>query len=251
MPSKSSPLDVLPTSLLKFCSATFSVIIADLANMMFRTGQFPNRFETAQIMPLLKNNGLYLTSPASYRPVSNLNTTSKVLERLILSRITAHLDASGLVDCLQSAYRKCHSTETALLRITDDVYRAFDADQSVIVVALDLSAAFDCTDHSILISRLQYTYSFGGHVLDLIKSYLSGGSSFVKWIDTTSECSAVDIGVPQGTSLSPLLFSMYILPLVTKMRSFGVMYHQYADDTQIYIVFFKSRLYNVQIKMLE
>jgi len=151
MPSKSSPLDFVLTPLLKACAGVFSEIIANLANLTFQHGSFPTRFRTAQITPLLKQQGLEATDPSSYRPISNLNTTSKVLERLVLTRITSHSSEWAAVDPYQSAYRRGHSTETVLLRITSDIFEAFDAGQSVVLVALDQSAAFDCIDHNTLI----------------------------------------------------------------------------------------------------
>ena len=86
MPCKSSPLDFVPTSLLKDCSGAFSCIIANLANLSFKHGSCPSAFKMAQITPLLKKPGLDATEPSNYRPISNLNTISKVLERLVLTR---------------------------------------------------------------------------------------------------------------------------------------------------------------------
>ena len=157
MPSKSSPLDVVPTSLLKTCSDGFSIIIANLANITFQRGYFPTKFKTAQITPLIKQHGLDPDDPSSYRPISNLNTISKILERLVLARVTLHISSLSSIDRFQSAYKRAHSTETALLRVTNDIFNAFDAGQSTVLVALDLSAAFDCIEHSTLLSRLQYT----------------------------------------------------------------------------------------------
>ena len=136
---------------------------------------------------------------------------------------------------MQSAYRRRHSTETALLKITNDIYEGFDNRQSTILVALDQSAAFDCIDHSTLISRLQHTFGVTGQVLAWLSSYLQSRQSFVRWDDVSSATSVVAYGVPQGSSLGPLLFSLYIVPLSAVIQSFGLMHHQYADDTQIYI----------------
>ena len=179
MPSKSSPLDVVPTSLLKGCSDTFSHIIAQLANLSFQRGQFPRQFKIAQTTLLLKRQGLEISDPSSYRPISNLNTISKIIERLVLKRITSHVHVTS-VDRLQSAYRRFYSAETALLKITDDIYEGFNAGRSTLLVALDLSAAFDCIDHNTLLGRLQHTFGLSGVVLDWMRSYLNGRSSFVR-----------------------------------------------------------------------
>ena len=92
---------------------------------------------------------------ANYRPISNLNTISKIIERLCLARLTPHVAATGHFNPLQSAYRKHHSTETALLKILDDLNRIIDDRRSAVLVGLDLSAAFDTIEHDILIERLQ------------------------------------------------------------------------------------------------
>jgi conjugal transfer/entry exclusion protein len=107
-----------------------------------------------QITLLLKHRRLDAADPSRYRPISNLNTISKVLVRLVPIRITSHIDCLGAVDCYKSAYQCGNSTETALLRVTNDVLEDFDAGQPTVLVALDLSAAFDCIDHSTLIDRL-------------------------------------------------------------------------------------------------
>ena len=250
MSSKSSPLDFVPTSLLKTCAGVFSYIIADLANTTFRLGLFPSKFRMAQITPLMKQRGLEFSDPSSYRPISNLNTISKILERLVLTRITSHSNESAAVDPLQSAYRHGYSTETALLQVTSDIFEAFDAGESVLLVALDQSAAFDCIHHATLIDRLRHTYGLTGVALDWMKSYLSSRQSYVNWRTCNSDHIVVDTGVPQGSALGPQLFSMYIAPLAGLIRSFGIRYHQYADDTQVYISLSKNNS-SVQLETLE
>ena len=144
MPTKSSPLDVL-CSLLKTCAANvFAPAIATLANLSLRIGIFPTRYKQAQVLPLLKKAGLDTSSPGNYRPISNLGTISKVLERLVLARLHPHLLGSKNFGQFQSAYRKQHSTETALLEVLDNsVFTAADDKQVTVLVGLDLSAAFD------------------------------------------------------------------------------------------------------------
>jgi len=103
MPSKSSPLDVLPCSLLKACTDTFAPVIAKLANLSMQTGNFPSRYKQAQVLPLLKKAGLDRSSPKNYRPISNLSTVSKILERLVLTRLHPHLLESTNFSKYQSA----------------------------------------------------------------------------------------------------------------------------------------------------
>jgi hypothetical protein len=181
MLTKSSPLDFVPTSLLKSCSAAFSLIIARLANLSFEQSMFPDRFKAAMVTPLLKKEGIDASDPANYRPISNLNTISKILERLFLARLTPHVRSTTSFNPLQSAYRCMHSTETALNKIMHDTYEAFDSGRATILVALDLSAAFDTIDHNTLVGRLHHTFGVSGAALDWLRSYLGNRRSCMRW----------------------------------------------------------------------
>ena len=124
MPGKSSPKDTLPTSLLKSYIDVFAPVIAHLANLSFKDGCFPMGFKTAQVLPLLKKPGLDQENYANYRPISNLSTISKVIERLALVRLNPFLTASPQFNPVQSASRSAHSTETALLKVLKTFMRA-------------------------------------------------------------------------------------------------------------------------------
>ena len=112
IPGKSCPLDFIPTSLIKSCSDVFSELISRLANLSFTEGCFPAMFKQAIVTPLLKKPGLDQSDPSNYRPISNLNNISKLLERLFLFRFQSHVSNSPNFNPLQSAYRRFHSTET-------------------------------------------------------------------------------------------------------------------------------------------
>ena len=235
MPSKSSPLDYLPTSLLKSCSGIFAPIICNLANLSFIEGHFPDSFKMAQILPLLKKPGLDEESPASYRPISNLNTLSKILEKLFAARLKEHVRLSSNTNVFQSAYRQFHSTETALLRILNDFYTSIDGKKITILVSLDLSAAFDTLDHSTMLHRLEHTFGVSGPALLWISTYLAHRTHYVRLDDASSDVLNCNIGVPQGSVLGPLLFALYVAPVSSVLESHRLSHHQYADDTQLYI----------------
>jgi hypothetical protein len=159
LPNKTSPLDYIHTSVFKLCSYVITPLIVHLANLLFAVGRLPDRFKVAQVTPLLKKGGLDASDPANYRPISNLNTISKIIERLRLARLTPHVAATGHFNQLQSASRKHDSTvETALLKILNDLNRIINDRRSAVLVALNLSASFDTIEHDILIERLRSVF---------------------------------------------------------------------------------------------
>jgi hypothetical protein len=141
-----------------------------------------------------------MNDPVNYRPISNLNTISKMLERLVLTRIVPHVSSSSNFDEFQSAYRKHHSTEMALLKVTDDIFTRFADHQSTILVALDQSAAFDCIDHQTLIRRLNHSFGLTGKAIGWFSSYLESRSTFVRWKQASSSVQSLATGVPQGSA---------------------------------------------------
>ena len=153
LPNKSS-LDLIPTFTLKCFSHLFAPIISKLTNLSFPQAVLPAFFKTAQVLPLLKKGNLDPTIPSNYRPFSNLSTISKIIKRLVYSRITSHVSSSPNFNPFQSAYRKYHSTETTFLRITDSLRNICATGHTAVLVSLDLSAAFDTLDHNILINIL-------------------------------------------------------------------------------------------------
>ena len=168
----SCDLDVIPTSLLKSCLDVLIKPITIIVNLSLSEGSFPTTFKHALVKPSLKKHNLHQDELSSYRPISNLNFISKVLEHIIHARISSHNLESFPSITLQSAYRQFHSTETALLHIQNDLLLAIYKQKVSALVLLDLSAAFGMIDHKILLSRLSSFYCLSNTALNLIASYL-------------------------------------------------------------------------------
>ena len=145
----------------------------------------------------------------NYRPITNIAFLSKTLERVAAKQTLNYHTSNGLLSKFQSAYRCFHSTETALIRVFNDILVALDNHQEVVLVLLDLSAAFDTIDHSALLSRLQCRYGINGTVLKWFQSYLDNRSQQVIIKDSLSSEKQLLSGVPQGSVLGPLLFSLF------------------------------------------
>jgi len=154
--------------------STSEWVIAHLANLSFFEGRFPTLFKQATVIPLIKGHSLDKAVPSNYRPISNLNFISKILERVFLSRFQSHILKSPNINIYQSAYRPHCFTETALQLLFDRIYSAADNGKPTLLISLDLSAAFDTIDHSVLLKRLSCSFGVAGNVLSWIQSYLTG-----------------------------------------------------------------------------
>jgi len=172
------------------------------------------------------------TLPSNYRPISNLNNISKILERLFLTCLQPHATPSPNFNPLQSAYRQAHSTETALVNTLDYIYTSASHSLPTILVSLDLSAASDTIDHLIVLTKLEHSFGITNMVLRWIKSYLSNRTQCVAMGTTQSHFIPLSTGIPPGSVLGPLLFSIYISPVGQLITSLGIQHQQYADDTQ-------------------
>ena len=150
-------------------------------------------------------------------------------------QLQSHLKKNSLIDKNQSAYRSCHSTETALLKVSNDILEIVDKKDVCLLAMLDLSAAFDTIDHGILLSRLEHTFGISGAALSWFRSYLENRFQAVKIGTLKSSWMPLKFGVPQGSVLGPVLFTMYMQPLSDVLNKFDMLYHSYADDTQIYV----------------
>jgi hypothetical protein len=226
-------LDPVPTPLLLENLDLILPTLTQIVNDSLLSGVFPFLFKTAIVKPLLKKPSLDQNNLKNYRPVSNLAFLSKVIEKVVLQQMFSYLNTHDLICHSQSAYRPHHSTETALLKITNDILLALDGGDVSVLTLLDLSAAFDTIDHIILIHRLQTMYGISGTALAWFDSYLSGRTQAVLVNDQTSKSVPLSFGVPQGSVLGPILFIMYTKPISALIQTHSVSGQSFADDTQL------------------
>ena len=245
-PNKTCSLDSVPTWIVKECIEILAPALTSLVNTSISEADFPPELKHALVTPILKKNNLDKDNLNNYRPVSNLSFISKLIEKVVACRFREHLDTNRLYPKFQSAYRKLHGTESALLRVHHDIIQHIDRGNCVALVLLDLSAAFDTIDHALLLTTLENEFGITQSALQWISTYMTFRSQSVRidpGVDSKqSSCGAsmstpvpLTCGVPQGSILGPLLFTLYISPLSDIIASHGVQYHLYADDTQLYM----------------
>ncbi len=184
-------------------------------------------------MPLLKKKGAELIF-SNYRPISNLQYLSKLVERVVVNQLCDHFDTSYPLPPCQSAYRVGHSTEMALVKIQSDILLAMDHQKVTQLVLIDLTAAFDTVSHPILLNIMEHMYGVSGAAHQWVTSYLDSRSQQVIVHGAVSEKFSLNKGVPQGSCLGPVLFTGYASPVFDVVSDHDADSHGYADDTQIY-----------------
>ena len=189
-----------------------------------------------QVPVLLKGSRLDSNITGNYRPLSNLLFLSKVLEKVVATQVTKHLTENDLLDPFQSVCRAGHSTETALTRVKTTLTWPWISAR-VSLVMLDLSAAFDTIDHGTLIQRLEKRCRVTWLAKQWIMSYLEDRKQPVTIRSSRSVATSVTVGVPQGSILGPLLFSVYLTRLPSIIKNYGIDHHGYADDRQLHTTF--------------
>jgi hypothetical protein len=204
-------------------------VLTHIINFSFENSTFPERWKRAIIKPIPKV--CVPISPNEYRPISLLPAFSKIIEKLVNIQIVKYLTTHSLLDPYQSAYKKNHSTQTALLKLTEDIYDIIDDSGIALLVLLDFSKAFDTVNHRLLLAKLEIL-GFQNKTCDWILSYLSGRSQQVQTENESSSWSPIINGVPQGSILGPLLFTILISDM--RVTIWNGSYITYADDTNLY-----------------
>ena len=222
-------VDGINIFVIKSLMPRISSILAHIINVSFKVGIFPDRWKKAIIKPIPKVT--VPLSPGEYRPISLLPALSKIIEKLANRQIVFYLIKHDLLDPYQSAYKKNHSTQTALLKLTEDIYDTIDDSEITLLVLLDFSKAFDTVNHRLLLAKLNIL-GFQEKACDWILSYLSDRKQKVETDKESSSWSPIINGVPQGSILGPLLFTILISDM--RLSIWNGSYITYADDTNLY-----------------
>ncbi|XP_045479783.1 uncharacterized protein LOC123684536 [Harmonia axyridis] len=204
---KSTGIDQVSVGILKAMVDVVAKPLADLINLSVNTGKFPSILKIASVIPVLKKNDP--SNIANYRPISLLSVFSKVFEKIVYGRMISFLNRFGVISDCQHGFREGRSTETAAFSFTGYVYKSLDRGLHVAGLFFDLSRAFDVLPWKFIESKL-YNIGFRGVFLQWILSYITDRWMTVRVDKCWSEKFSVDLGVPQGSVLGPLLFLLFI-----------------------------------------
>ena len=235
--TKECEADPIPVKLLLQCIDEVKTILLFIINQSLQTGIFPSAAKSAIVRPAVKDFKADGNDYKNYRPISNLPYLSKILEKCAQRQLTDYLETNNLHAEKQSGYRINRSCETATLAVYNDLLCISDARTKVIMLMLDLSAAFDTVCHEKLLKKLHRNFGLAGNVLRWFQSYLDGRSFSVIINKSRSGNCILKIGVPQGSILGPILFILYTKELNYIANQHGFNIHLYADDTQMYLEF--------------
>ena len=225
---KSPGHDDIKPSIIK---ASYSLLVKPLTyiyNLSFYSGVVPDIWKIAKVIPIFKSGDRSDTN--NYRPISLLSCFEKIMERLLAKRILSFVRKHKILYRLQFGFREGHSTTHALLELLEKIYTNLDDGKFCVGIFLDLSKAFDTIDHSILLTKLKH-YGLRGKICEWFASYLSNRKQYTFANGTSSSYGLIQKGVPQGSVLGPILFTLYVndMPNAATLEP-----RLFADDTNIF-----------------
>ena len=225
----SSGHDGISNKLLKLLKMELSKSLTLIINQMITTGIFPDSFKISKITPLFKKGDVSLLS--NYRPISLLPKISKIFERILYNQLYEYFNSNNLLAEQQYGFRTNHSTEYAAVKLVETISKEMESGSTPTALYIDLSKAFATLSFDILLYKLNY-YGVKGNAFKLLKNYLTNRKQYVVFNSQNSENVDITTGVPQGSILGPLLFSICINDLITISNK--LKFIMYADDTTIY-----------------
>ena len=232
--NKANGYDNISVKILKKINSHVCKVISELINQSYYESKYPDSLKLAKVIPIFKSGSKKL--PGNYRPISILSNLNKIIEKVIYNRLYSFFTKNNILNSSQFGFREGHSTTMALSEFVEGVLKKFDKGEAVCAVLLDLSKAFDTVDRRILLNKLE-CYGIRGKMQSLIKSYLDQRKQFVNFSGYESTCEKIDVGVPQGSVLGPLLFLVHINDL---QNNTNLKILNFADDTLLYRTFEKK-----------
>lgn len=226
---KGAGSNLIPAKVVKLVSDIIAVPLCEIFNASVTSSKFPSPAKDAEIVPIFKKNDMLL--PKNYRPVSVLNYDSKLFEKLLLDQLKDGFIDKVFHDNL-AAYRKGYSTQHVLLNICESWRDAIDKKLNVGLLLLDLSKAFDCLPHSLVIAKLS-NYGMSPAAVRLMADYLTDRKQRVKVSGSVSSWLPILKGVPQGSVLGPVIFNLFVNDIFTEIRD-GKIFN-YADDNSVLV----------------
>ena len=240
-PKKGTGPNSIPSVFLRMLSFILSVPISNLCNRSLNSGVYPDILKLANVIPIHKKESKLDVS--NYRPISLLSNINKLFEKVMSLRITNYFERSNLLYDLQFGFRAKHSTNHAVVHMVQKIQEQIKNNKVAFGIFIDLQKAFDTVNHTILLNKLD-SYGVRGVAKQWIKSYLTNRQQYVTINGYESDKENIIHGVPQGSVLGPILFTIYINDMNNCIKN-ALAFH-FADDTNLLYMPQKKR-YNSNI----
>ena len=227
--NKNTTLNNIPISVIKKISPVITPLLTELFNESIFVGKFPDKLKTGRVIPLHKSGPT--TSLMNYRPITTLSVFSKIFEKLVHNRMTSFISRYNIIKPNQFGFQRNKSTSDAILEFLENVYESFEDNNFYFSIFLDFSKAFDTISHDILMNKLEYM-GFRGPLHSWLTSFFSNRRQYVDVGSSSSYSLPITIGVPQGSTLGPLLFILYINDMENSLSNMSIIH--FADDSTLH-----------------